>query len=94
MKLESDAAAEGEEGLDSSGEDLVLVAEREHRVRTAIAALPKEQAEVVNLSFFAERPHSEIARQLNLPLGTVKSRLRLAFSRLRRFLDDAGVTEA
>ncbi len=82
-KLENEAAAQGEEGLDSSGEELVLVAEREQRVRKAIAVLPKEQAEVVNLSFFAERPHSEIARQLNLPLGTVKSRLRLAMSKIR-----------
>jgi RNA polymerase sigma-70 factor (ECF subfamily) len=37
----------------------------------------------VRLSFFEDRPHSEIAERLSLPLGTVKSRLRLALIKLR-----------
>lgn len=58
------------------------------RVRAALASLPPEQAEVVRLSFFDDRPHAEIERALGIPLGTVKSRLRLAFARLRALLDD------
>ena len=50
--------------------------------------LPPDQAEVVRLSFFSDKPHSEIAEQLGLPLGTVKSRLRLAMARLRELLGD------
>ncbi len=58
------------------------------RVRTALAALPAEQAAVIRLSFFDDRPHAEIERTLGVPLGTVKSRLRLAMARLRPLLDD------
>jgi RNA polymerase sigma-70 factor (ECF subfamily) len=57
-------------------------------VRTALAALPAEQAAVIRLSFFDDRPHAEIERTLGVPLGTVKSRLRLAMARLRPLLDD------
>lgn len=58
------------------------------RVRNAMATLPAEQAEVVTLSFLEGIPHSEIADRLSIPLGTVKSRLRLAFARLRTTLED------
>lgn len=58
-------------------------AEDDERLREAIAHLPPEQAELVQLSFFADKPHSAIAKELGLPLGTVKSRLRLAMGRLR-----------
>jgi RNA polymerase sigma-70 factor (ECF subfamily) len=60
----------------------------EGRVREALGALPPEQALVVRLSFFSDKPHSEIAEELKLPLGTVKSRLRLAMARLRDLLGD------
>lgn len=55
----------------------------EARLREAIGNLSPEQAQVVELSFFADKPHSLIAKELGLPLGTVKSRLRLAMSRIR-----------
>jgi RNA polymerase sigma-70 factor (ECF subfamily) len=58
------------------------------RLREALARLPAEQAEVIRLSFFDDRPHAEIERALGIPLGTVKSRLRLAMARLRSLLDD------
>jgi DNA-directed RNA polymerase specialized sigma24 family protein len=56
--------------------------------------LPQEQFALIKLAFFDGLSHATIAQRTKLPLGTVKSRLRLAFSRLRRFLRDAGVTEA
>ena len=69
--------------------DAILAAEdRSTRVRAALAALPAEQADVVRLAFFDDRPHADIERVLGIPLGTVKSRLRLAMSRLRGLLDD------
>ncbi|MBU6266718.1 MAG: sigma-70 family RNA polymerase sigma factor [Sphingomonadales bacterium] len=71
-----------------SAEDLGLAGEREARVRGALARLSSEQAAVLRLSFFAEKPHGEIARELGIPLGTVKSRVRLAMARLRSFLED------
>ena len=58
------------------------------RVRVAMAGLPKEQRQVIELSFFADKPHSQIAKELGLPLGTVKSRLRLAMARIRAALGE------
>lgn len=62
--------------------------EREGRLREAVRALPKDQVQVIELSFFADKAHAEIARDLALPLGTVKSRLRLAVAKLRVALGD------
>jgi RNA polymerase sigma-70 factor (ECF subfamily) len=59
------------------------------RVAAAIAVLPADQAQVVRLAFFSDKPHSEVASDLCLPLGTVKSRLRLAISKLRAALEEA-----
>ena len=63
--------------------------ERDERVREALQDLSHDQVEVVRLSFFEDKPHSQIADELGLPLGTVKSRLRLAMIRLRHALEDA-----
>ena len=56
---------------------------RDETVRAALEALAPEQREIVHLSFFAGLSHGEIAAHLQLPLGTIKSRLRLSFARLR-----------
>lgn len=61
---------------------------RDAAVRRAVSSLSPEQLEVVVLSFYEGRAHSEIAEKLGLPLGTVKSRLRLAFGKLRARLGD------
>ena len=61
--------------------------QREERVRAALADLPEDQRETVRLAFFVGLSHSEIAERSGLPLGTVKSRIRLAFGRLRRALE-------
>jgi RNA polymerase sigma-70 factor (ECF subfamily) len=60
---------------------------REERVRAAISQLPENQREVVRQAFFLGLSHSEIAERTGLPLGTVKSRIRLAFARLRQLLE-------
>jgi RNA polymerase sigma-70 factor, ECF subfamily len=66
----------------------LLAAQSEVRVRHALLSLPPEQAEVIRQSFFSDKPHAQIAEELALPLGTVKSRLRLAIGRLRDLLGD------
>lgn len=58
------------------------------RVTLALKALPVEQQEVVRLSFIHDMPHAQIAEAIGIPLGTVKSRLRLAYERLRPMLED------
>ena len=60
----------------------------ESRVRDALAVLPEDQFRVIELSFFDGKAHAEIAQTLQIPLGTVKSRLRLAMNRLRGLLGD------
>jgi RNA polymerase sigma-70 factor (ECF subfamily) len=60
----------------------------EERVRAALSQLPDDQMRVVELSFFEEKAHGEIAQILDIPLGTVKSRLRLAMGRLRNLLSE------
>lgn len=60
------------------------------RLHQAMAALPDEQLALLKLAFFEDRSHSAIAASLDMPLGTVKSRLRLAFAKLRAALDRNG----
>lgn len=53
----------------------------------AVADLPPEQSDIVSLAYYKDMSHSEIAAELDLPLGTVKSRLRLALGKLRQNMD-------
>ena len=66
----------------------LLAQQRGHRLAQALASLPPEQAALVRLAYFDERAQSEIAAETKLPLGTVKSRLRLALVKLRRAFED------
>jgi RNA polymerase sigma-70 factor (ECF subfamily) len=80
----------GYEASEPVQSDVELIAAEDARlVREAIGTLSAEQLEVVRLSFFDDQPHGEIAEKLGLPLGTVKSRLRLAMKRLRGLLEAA-----
>lgn len=79
--------------LTPSSDDTIDAAQREARVRGAMTALPPEQLLLVRLAFFEGLTHSVIAERLGVPLGTVKSRLRLAFTRLRRELEQTGIYE-
>lgn len=62
--------------------------ERDQIIRRAFDQLPPNQQAVVSMHFYEDEPHSVIAERLGLPLGTVKSRLRLAFAKIRRELGD------
>jgi len=72
-----------------AADDGLAMAEDEARLRAALKDLSVEQIQVIELSFFADKPHSQIAAELDIPLGTVKSRLRLAMARLKRSLENA-----
>ncbi|HSI29824.1 MAG TPA: sigma-70 family RNA polymerase sigma factor [Miltoncostaeaceae bacterium] len=63
-------------------------------VREELSTLPGEQFEVLKLAYYGGFTHQEIAEMLELPLGTVKSRMRLGLDRLRRGLGEAGVATA
>ena len=61
-------------------------AEQAEKLTRAIATLPDEQGSLLKLAFYEGKSHSVIATEVGLPLGTVKSRLRLALARLRAHL--------
>ncbi len=63
--------------------DVLALKQDSVRLDTALAQLPENQRELIQLAYFGERSHSEIAEATGLPLGTIKSRIRLALDRLR-----------
>jgi RNA polymerase sigma-70 factor (ECF subfamily) len=69
-------------------DETVSAAQRQARVQTVLAELPSEQREVVVLAFIDGLSHADIAGRLSLPLGTVKSRMRLAYQKVRTALED------
>ena len=73
---------------DPHPDDTITEKERSKRVQSALAELPADQHEVVALSYVEGLSHSEIAGRLGLPLGTVKSRMRLAYMKIRGAVED------
>ncbi|MEM6903127.1 MAG: sigma-70 family RNA polymerase sigma factor [Pseudomonadota bacterium] len=73
---------------DALADEVVSAADQAKHIRDAIAELPAEQAELVRLAFYHDHAHGVIAEKTGLPLGTVKSRLRLALIKLRRALNN------
>lgn len=89
--LESPDEAYDFDDLDSgepAPEDRLHATRQQERLRRALARLSTEQRDVLRLSYFDDEPHARIAAELGIPLGTVKSRLRLAVAQLRRLLAD------
>ena len=79
-----DYDAESEEPL---GDEVVSRKQENDLLARALRDIPDEQREVLMLSFIEDIPQAEIAQRLGLPLGTVKSRIRLAYGRLRKSLE-------
>jgi RNA polymerase sigma-70 factor (ECF subfamily) len=65
----------------------LVAGEDRQEVEQAVSRLPEEQQRVVRMTFFEGLTQAEIAERLEIPLGTVKTRVRLAFVKLRRTLD-------
>lgn len=89
-----ETALDGALSLQSEDDDPEVSAELCSMARIlhrSLRALPPNQAEVLREVYFAGRSHSEAAERLNLPVGTVKSRIRLALARIRASLEVAGV---
>lgn len=81
-----DIAAEGAEDADAL--DHIAEAEAGETLAGQIEQLPPEQAEVIRKAFYEDKTHQAIAQELGLPLGTVKSRIRLALGRLRNAMSE------
>lgn len=77
-----------EAATDALPDEVLSEQERRVRVQKALTVLPADQLEVVSLSYIEGLSHSEIAERLNVPLGTVKSRMRLAYQKIRELVED------
>jgi len=75
----------GTESSDPAAE--VALEQEQQALRKAVAILPQKQRLVIEQAFFSDLSHAEIAEVTKLPLGTIKSRIRLAIDRLRGELD-------
>ena len=64
-------------------EDVIALQQETDKLAEAIAELPEKQRELIQQAYFGDLSHSEIAEATGLPLGTIKSRIRLALERLR-----------
>lgn len=64
-------------------EDALALSQETEQLGDALAQLPEKQRHLIEKAYFGELSHSEIAEQTGLPLGTIKSRIRLALDRLR-----------
>ncbi len=82
-----------EAAIDDEGLENTLVADSAEpyadaqtveQLNTALESLPEEQAKLLRMAFFEDKSHSVISDETQLPLGTVKSRLRLAMDKLRQ----------
>ena len=83
-----DPALVPEDGSAPRGDRQAEAEQVRRGVMEAVEQLPAEQAQLLRIFYFEEKPHSVIAEELGLPLGTVKSRLRLAMARLRVRIGD------
>lgn len=73
---------------DPAPDDLIYSRQAAVAVKSALAALSPAEQDVLRLAYFEDKSQSTIAKQLGIPLGTVKSRMRLAFGKLRVSLSD------
>ncbi len=75
------------ESLDAAQDDALSRLQEDGYVAKALAQIPVEQRELLLMSYVEDLPQSEIAMRLKIPLGTVKSRMRLAYRRMRKLLE-------
>jgi RNA polymerase sigma-70 factor (ECF subfamily) len=66
--------------------DALVLQEETQKLGAALAELPEKQRILIEKAYFGDLTHSEIAEQTGLPLGTIKSRIRLALERLRHVM--------
>jgi len=73
---------------EAQADEMYQVAQSEERLRVAMIDLPAEQRQLLELAFFRDQSHRDIAATQGLPLGTVKSRIRLALASLRKAIEE------
>ena len=83
--------SESDEGLeipvDSTQEKEIFSTQISNSLKKYMSNLPKEQSKLLKLSYFYNKTHADISEELKIPLGTVKSRIRLALSKMRHLVE-------
>jgi RNA polymerase sigma-70 factor (ECF subfamily) len=82
LDFDDDAALEQRPSAELTDAE-ALRRETTHELRGALGELPGEQSKVIELAYFGGFSHSEIATMLEVPLGTVKGRMRLGLEKIR-----------
>ncbi|WP_425093968.1 sigma-70 family RNA polymerase sigma factor [Tropicimonas sp. S265A] len=70
-----------------NADDIIALEQDSKKLRDALIQLPEKQRILIERCYFGDLSHNEIAAETGLPLGTIKSRIRLALERLRREMD-------
>tara|TARA_Y100000589_G_scaffold330831_1_gene381806 strand:- start:1157 stop:1780 length:624 start_codon:yes stop_codon:yes gene_type:complete len=82
---------ESDEGLeipvDSTQEKEIFTAQVSNSLKKYMSNLPEEQSKLLKLSYFYNKTHADISAELKIPLGTVKSRIRLALTKMRHLVE-------
>jgi len=73
--------------------DQVWHGEQRRMVLAALAQIPPEQRQVIDMAYFGGYTHVEISEMLHIPLGTVKGRMRLGLQKMKSLLDESGINE-
>ena len=83
--------SESDEGLeipvDSTQEKEIFTAQVSNSLKKYMSNLPEEQSKLLKLSYFYNKTHADISTELKIPLGTVKSRIRLALTKMRHLVE-------
>jgi len=83
--------SESDEGLeipvDSTQEKEIFSAQLSNSLKKYMSNLPEEQSKLLQLSYFYNKTHADISEELDIPLGTVKSRIRLALTKMRHLVE-------
>ena len=83
--------SESDEGLeipvDSTQEKEIFSAQLSSSLKKYMSNLPEEQSKLLKLSYFYNKTHADISEELKIPLGTVKSRIRLALAKMRHLVE-------
>ena len=83
--------SESDEGLEipvnSTQENEIFSAQVSNSLKKYMLNLPEEQSKLLKLSYFYNKTHADISEELKIPLGTVKSRIRLALTKMRHLVE-------
>ena len=95
LDLDDEGVLEGQRSPEPGTDAQVIRRDSAGRIQAILRALPTEQSQVIELAYFGGFSHSEIAKMLGMPLGTVKGRMRLGLEKVRATMAESmGVREA